>query len=123
MLLTGGFNLDSWKKRLGQKRIFSEEDLFYMPDYNYISNNVGYMLNPSSNSVFSEFGLIAGSWGSHGIMLLVREEIKSYYQDWSITDQLIDALERGCLAVVPEECRMFSDRGCCLIILDKSYGV
>ena len=128
VLVVEGMCFNTWKSRLGKKRIFTEEDLFYMYDYsNDMSKSSGIVLSNHPKQKGSVIRTrrdtnLAGQWGSDGFMLLIRNN-KSSFDCSFIAESITDAIKRGCLAVVPQEPRLFNDRGCCLVILDRAYGV
>ena len=112
-----GITPDVWEKKFGTKKTVSEEDLFYMQDYQGLCRNTGYILNNGFNLTQQlNFG---ASWATHNSYLLVvlPAEQKSYLED------IQSALKAGNLACVQYEPRMFKDRGCCLINLEAAYGV
>lgn len=117
MLVVGsGYYIKCLKDKFGKKRIFNEKEIFYMEDYNdSVINNVGYMLSRNKISKCMSNNDFAGQWDPNGFMILSKKDI--------IIENIEDAIKRSCLAVVPEEPRLFNDRGCCLIILDRAYGV
>jgi hypothetical protein len=98
-----GFTIDCWKDTLGKKRIFTEKDFFNVADYQLTFTNTR-----------QEF---LGAWASDGFMFLVKRDIKGE----NIIASIESAIKNGNLAVVGEERRVFTDRGCCLLILDRAY--
>ena len=117
MLYIGnGIDNEYWHKKFGNKRTLTEKDIFYMEDYQSTLLNTGYILagRPRVGEMQQSKTLI-GQWAGsdRGIMILMKND--DYIQD------IISALKRGSIAVVPEERRLFKDRGCCLIDLDAAY--
>lgn len=115
-------NKNSWHKRFGDRRKFSEEELFYMQDYNHTGVNTGVFLAQMMGTFpsFQSNGgthMIAGSWADDGVLLMTCDA----YVSESIIDSVIKALESGNLAIVDNESRLFKDRGCCLIDLESAY--
>jgi hypothetical protein len=123
LYLSDSVNIEFWKNRLGKKRIFSEDQLLNMKEYNNASHNdnVEYMLSMRkvNNSNISNIPIV-GQWAQDGVMIFFEKEGCPAEM---IVNDITDAIKRGCLAIVPEEMRIFKDRGCSLIILDKAYGV
>lgn len=106
---------ETWEKRFGKKKTMSEEDIFYMPDYQGLCRNTGYIINNGYNLTSRRnFG---ASWASHldNLIIVLPAEQKSYLED------IQSALKAGALACVYQESRMFKDRGCCLINLDAFH--
>lgn len=116
-------DIDYLKEKFGKRRIFSEDEILCMPDYNVdVHKNIGYAMSASSGNIpISGNGQLAGAWASNGIILLVKSN--GFPSGEKVVSDLHSAIRRGCLAVVSEEQRMFRDRGCCLVVLDKAYGV
>lgn len=109
------------KEKLGKRRIFSEEDLFYMPDYNdSIQNNIGYQLNKHIVAQIKEPEVhLAGSWdGTHGVLIIYKKDKNNSNNS---LEKLIKALEKGNLAITDYEGRMFKLKGCSLIDLEAAY--
>ena len=111
LVVSDHWGIDSWQKKLGKKRIFSENEILYMEDY---QNKV---------IMHSQMQPIHGAWAADGFMLLFENIDEQGHSGKKVIGELESAIKRGCLAVVDRESRMFSEAGCCLVILDKSYGV
>lgn len=110
-----GLTPEYWEKKFGSKKTVSEEDLFYMPDYQNMIRSTGYILNQGHR--LKQDTTFGASWalGSEYMIIVLPAEQKSYLED------LQSALNAGNLACVSQEPRMFSDRGCCLIDLQGAY--
>lgn len=110
-----GLTPEIWEKKFGSKKTVSESDIFYMPDYQGLYRNTGFILNNGQQMIQGRnFG---ASWAlcSSYMMIVLPAEQKSYLEDIQL------ALKAGNLACVQSEPRMFKDRGCCLINLEKAY--
>lgn len=108
LIVSDHWGIDSWQKKLGKRRIFSEDEILCMEDYQ------GRRIDPA---------LVHGAWASDGFMVLFESMNNQWHDGKKAITELESAIENGCLAVVDKEPRMFSEAGCCLIVLDKSYGV
>ena len=117
MLYIGnGITNEQWHNKFGSKRTLTEEDLFYMDDYQEIPLNMGYIMagRPRVGEMQQQKSLVA-QWANtdNGLMILMKDD--RYIQD------IISALRNGNLALVPKEPRLFKHRGCCLIDLESAY--
>lgn len=115
LVIGDGITQESWEKKFGSKKTVSEADLFYMPDYQNMYGNTGYILNQGYR--LQQDSTFGASWSLHSdyILIVLPAEQKSYLED------LQSALKAGTLACVSQEPRMFNDRGCCLIDLEAAY--
>lgn len=110
-----GFTSEMWEKKFGRRKTVSEEDIFYMPDYQRLGSNLGYLLNNGYH--IAQVGNFGACWAIHSnyLFIVLPAEQKSYLED------IQSALKAGTLACVPCEQRLFRDRGCCLIDLETAY--
>lgn len=109
LVVSDHWGIDYWQQNLGKKRIFCEDEIMIMSDY----QNQRVLPAP-----------VHGSWAQDGFMILFESTDEQGHDGKVAINELESAIKRGCLAVVPKEPRIFGDNwGCCLIILDKSYGV
>jgi hypothetical protein len=106
-MVSTGFIIEAWKQKLDKRRIFTEDEFFYMNDYQPLTNGV-LTINKSG---------FAGAWDKDGFEILIKRDIRG--------EQIVGLLEStircGNLAVVSEEKMVFKDKGCCLLLLDKAY--
>lgn len=112
------------KKNFANKKVFTEEDIFYMGDYNCdTSCNPGLQLSGQQRNLreyeCERIGIL-GAWGSHGIRIMIDKRLG---QAEEIAKSIEEALKRGALAIVYQEPRLFRDRGCGIVIVDRAYGV
>lgn len=113
------FDKESWYRKFGAKRKFSEDELLTQDDYNIDNReNVKYNLAISQLNN-NETPVFVGSWefNDDSIMLLVNKDICEY----NIVDSIIRAMQCGNLAVYDGEQRLFYERGCQLIDLEAAY--
>lgn len=121
--LGDGYTKGYWHKKFGNRRKFTEEDFFYMPDYSRSTrvNNIGFMIALGSGAVnyknIGNNGNFAGAWGDNGIILLIRQDMGN------CANGIVQAIKNGNLAIVEQEGRIMKDRGCILIDLKAAYGV
>lgn len=107
-------NINRWKTMLSRRRVFSEDELLYMDDYQQstLRNNLGYCLN-GRPSGYSNHDFVR-AWDNNGFLILFRDK--------DIAKQFVSAINRGVVGVVPEFPWLFGDRGCCFVVLD-SFGL
>jgi hypothetical protein len=97
-------NIDRLKERLGNKRKFSEKDMFYMLDY---------QPNTGTSSVSNFY--FAAAWDSSGFELLIKRGIRGE----QVIGLLESAIKGGNLAIIPEAEAMFNTgKGCFLVLLN-----
>lgn len=103
--------------KFGNKRVFTEADLFPMSDYQYLSSNYGYQQAAAGGAKMTKNSMVGSDWDGRGLMVYLIETPETEGK----LKHLQQALEAGNLAVVTHEPRLFKDRGCCLIDLDAAY--
>lgn len=96
-----------------------------MQDYNNRSGNIGKMLNElkygkDSTKLSKAVIPICGTWmeGGKHISILINNDILG---DMNIGEQLISAVRAGNIAIVPEQPKLFKDRGCIIVNMDVAY--
>lgn len=106
-LMSYGPYFTHYADRFKNRKVMSEDEIFYMPDYNQD-------LIAMTSSQPLDF---AGAWDARGVMILFKHDDDKP----DLAEDLADCVKRGYLAMVSGEQRMFKDRGCCLIELDRAY--
>lgn len=121
------FSPDSWKKKFGARRKFKESELIYAQDYN--NSSIINRTNPGLFYHALKYGEVpsihqdipvSGTWMSGGnyISLFINNDS---LKGADVANQLENIIRSGNLAVVPEQEKLFSDRGCILMNLDAMY--
>jgi len=120
VILDNSLHTDYWANKIENKRKFCEGNFFYMEDYNNgVKNNPGYILRGKGANKFTSGNVqFAAAWGSSGLILLIDRQSDDTY---NISESIEKAIKSGSLAIVPEQSKLFNDRGCCLILLDEAY--
>lgn len=120
LLVNSENNIEIFKDIIGKKRKFNEETFFNMADYDRdtMNRNTGYFLNGRPTMPHLTENAIAGQWARDGFMILVSKRLED---EKHIVQSIVDAIHRGDLAIVYSERRVFKDKGCGLIILDRAY--
>lgn len=100
------------QKKLGMRKIFSEGEFFYLPDYQNYRHNLGYYFYANNQKVRTGED-VTGTWADDGVIM--------FFKSNAIVDSFCEALKAGNIALVKEEKRLFKDRGCCFINLEAAY--
>lgn len=108
---------DYIQKKMDRKRVFGEDSFLYMPDYQGSSNAVMLWNDIGRKQIKQDSKVFGSVWGDNGayIILLMPKEY-----EW-IVDELIEYIKKGVVAFVPEEQRLFHDRGGILVNVESVY--
>lgn len=125
LLILGRVDNDSWHRRFGNRRKFSEEELLSMSEYQGHRNNMqGEFGGNTLGSGTLGNGSFVGSWQYNGDNILILEKrLKEYAFSTTVgvVDSIINTLESGNLGLSCDERRLFKTRGLQLVDLEVAY--
>lgn len=109
-VLVIGDNIDYLMDRVfGKNGVYTEEEVFYMQDYQYFGANIGMMMSGKCSQSDMR---IAANWGYSDSYIMVLEK-----KGTGVVGGIISALTSGNIAIINGEPRIFSDRGLCFVDL------
>lgn len=119
ILYIGNMDKESWHRRFGNRRKFTEEELLYMKDY---QNTEGIRTEADMHYEKMMYGNtnFVGAWSIDANNIVIIE--KKYISPSGHTiDNIINSLTKGYIALAYNEKRIFKDRGLQLIDLNMAY--